>query len=317
MYPLYIYYMYPFCYCIYLLSVWFKVCRGALFTVCSLSLYCPVCRPCEKCGSTAIVMIVMIVNLIWRTCVTHLVSLCDRKYTLKGWCLWDLSIKWSVSETCDLSSTIRAGLSCFERESTRAYLSIYFFLTLQNVYYTSLLLHSGYESFTCIFIVCVFYLFIFYTEERNDWVCCIEKILSDRKHSLEPRNLFFRNGSVNISLEGYLEMLSPRTKVTLVSKDKLFFFRSHEVWVWMWMDASLNVLVGLFDRLYVLCIGIFSGFRHHWPRHANGKRERWRKQALFHTHHSIQSIQVNTAAFHILYTKLEGTCSRVLFYILL
>ncbi|KTF88054.1 hypothetical protein cypCar_00031121 [Cyprinus carpio] len=76
--------------------------------------------------------------------------------------------------------------------------------------------------------MCIFLFIYFFTEERNDWVCCIEKILSDRKHSLEPRNLFFRNGSVNISLEGYLEMLSPRTKVTLVSKDKLFFFRSHE-----------------------------------------------------------------------------------------
>ncbi|KAL1274042.1 hypothetical protein QQF64_026856 [Cirrhinus molitorella] len=67
------------------------------------------------------------------------------------------------------------------------------------------------------------------TQERNDWVCCIEKILSDRKHSLEPRNLFFRNGTVNISLEGHIEMLSPRTKVyTLISKDKLFLFKSHE-----------------------------------------------------------------------------------------
>ncbi|RXN32074.1 arf-GAP with Rho-GAP ANK repeat and PH domain-containing 1-like protein [Labeo rohita] len=67
------------------------------------------------------------------------------------------------------------------------------------------------------------------TQERNDWVCCIEKILSDRKQHLEPRNLFFRNGSVNISFEGYMEMLSPRTKVyTLISKDKLFIFKSHE-----------------------------------------------------------------------------------------
>uniref|UniRef100_A0A8C2A2H3 ArfGAP with RhoGAP domain, ankyrin repeat and PH domain 1a n=1 Tax=Cyprinus carpio TaxID=7962 RepID=A0A8C2A2H3_CYPCA len=55
----------------------------------------------------------------------------------------------------------------FRAESTRAYLSIYFFLTL--------------------------------------------------------------NGSVNISFEGYMEMLSPRTKVyTLINKDKLFLFRSHE-----------------------------------------------------------------------------------------
>uniref|UniRef100_A0A9J7YMX9 ArfGAP with RhoGAP domain, ankyrin repeat and PH domain 1a n=2 Tax=Cyprinus carpio TaxID=7962 RepID=A0A9J7YMX9_CYPCA len=62
----------------------------------------------------------------------------------------------------------------FRAESTRAYLSIYFFLTLQNVYYTSLLF-------------------------------------------------------VNISFEGYMEMLSPRTKVyTLINKDKLFLFRSHE-----------------------------------------------------------------------------------------
>lgn len=77
--------------------------------------------------------------------------------------------------------------------------------------------------------MCIFFI-IFFTEERNDWVCCIEKILSDRKHSLEPRNLFFRNGSVNISFEGHMEMLSPRTKVyTLISKDKLFLFRSHEV----------------------------------------------------------------------------------------
>ncbi|XP_067263337.1 arf-GAP with Rho-GAP domain, ANK repeat and PH domain-containing protein 1 [Chanodichthys erythropterus] len=67
------------------------------------------------------------------------------------------------------------------------------------------------------------------TQERNDWVCCIEKILSDRKNSLEPRNLFFKNGSVNSIFEGYLEMLSPRNKVyTLISRDKLFLFRSHE-----------------------------------------------------------------------------------------
>lgn len=69
-----------------------------------------------------------------------------------------------------------------------------------------------------------------FTEERNDWVCCLEKILSDRKNSLEPRNLFFKNGSVNIHFEGYLEMLSPRTKIyTLISRDKLFLFKSHEV----------------------------------------------------------------------------------------
>ncbi|KAK9974816.1 hypothetical protein ABG768_022889 [Culter alburnus] len=67
------------------------------------------------------------------------------------------------------------------------------------------------------------------TQERNDWVCCLEKILSDRKNSLEPRNLFFKNGSVNSIFEGYLEMLSPRNKVyTLISRDKLFLFRSHE-----------------------------------------------------------------------------------------
>ncbi|XP_073808262.1 arf-GAP with Rho-GAP domain, ANK repeat and PH domain-containing protein 1 [Danio rerio] len=67
------------------------------------------------------------------------------------------------------------------------------------------------------------------TQERDDWVSCIEKILSDRKHSLEPRNLFFKNGSVSVSFEGYLEMLSPRTKVyTLINRDKLFLFKSHE-----------------------------------------------------------------------------------------
>jgi len=72
--------------------------------------------------------------------------------------------------------------------------------------------------------VCIF------TEERNDWVGCIEKILSDHKNSLEPWNLFFKNGSVNICFEGNLEMLSPRTKVFMViSRDKLFLFRSHEV----------------------------------------------------------------------------------------
>ncbi|XP_043096048.1 arf-GAP with Rho-GAP domain, ANK repeat and PH domain-containing protein 1-like isoform X2 [Puntigrus tetrazona] len=66
-------------------------------------------------------------------------------------------------------------------------------------------------------------------QERNDWVCCIKNILSECRQSMEPRNLFFRNGSVNISFEGYMEMLSPRTKVyTLISKDKLFLFRSHE-----------------------------------------------------------------------------------------
>ncbi|XP_067295216.1 arf-GAP with Rho-GAP domain, ANK repeat and PH domain-containing protein 1 isoform X2 [Pseudorasbora parva] len=67
------------------------------------------------------------------------------------------------------------------------------------------------------------------TQERNDWVCCIEKILSDRKETLGPRNLFFKNGSVNICCEGYMEMLSPRTKVyILINRDRLFLFKSHE-----------------------------------------------------------------------------------------
>ncbi|XP_056091878.1 arf-GAP with Rho-GAP domain, ANK repeat and PH domain-containing protein 1 isoform X1 [Rhinichthys klamathensis goyatoka] len=70
------------------------------------------------------------------------------------------------------------------------------------------------------------------TQERNDWVGCFEKILSDRKNSLGPRNLFFKNGSVNICFEGNLEMLSPRTKVyMLISRDKLFLFRSHEEYI--------------------------------------------------------------------------------------
>ncbi len=76
------------------------------------------------------------------------------------------------------------------------------------------------------------------------------------------------------------------------------------------MDAFLNVLVGLFDRffVFVLGIGIFSGcvgitdIDMQMANVRNGE-----KQALFDAHHSIQSIQVNAATFHILH-KLEGTC---------
>lgn len=236
---------------------------------------------------------------------------CDRRCTLKGWCLWDLSIRWSVWEICDLSSTIRVELSCFEQKALVRICQCFLLNTLQNISNTSLFLHSG-----CEWLLHILYCVCIFTEERNDWVCCLEKILSDRKNSLEPRNLFFKNGSVNSIFEGYLEMLSPRNKVyTLISRDKLFLFRSHEVWIWMWIIVFLNVLLGLFDRLVVcvLYIGIFSGCRHHWHRHANGQCERWRKQALFHAHHSIQNVQVNTAIFHFLRTKMGSICTTVLF----
>lgn len=128
-------------------------------------------------------------------------------------------------EICDLSSTVRVGLSCFEQKALVRICQCFLLNTLQNISDTPLFLHSGCECLSHIlYCVCIF------TEERNDWMCCLEKILSDRKNSLEPRNLFFKNGSVNIIFEGYLEMLSPRSKVyTLISRDKLFLFRSHEV----------------------------------------------------------------------------------------
>ncbi|XP_051968853.1 arf-GAP with Rho-GAP domain, ANK repeat and PH domain-containing protein 1 isoform X3 [Xyrauchen texanus] len=67
------------------------------------------------------------------------------------------------------------------------------------------------------------------TQERNDWVCCLEKVLSDRRHSLGPRNLFFKHGTVCISFEGYMEMMSPRTIVyALIGRDRLYLFRNRE-----------------------------------------------------------------------------------------
>ncbi len=44
----------------------------------------------------------------------------------------------------------------FRAESTRAYLSICFFPNLAECLLHIFALRSGYESFTCIFIVCVF-----------------------------------------------------------------------------------------------------------------------------------------------------------------
>lgn len=119
----------------------------------------------------------------------------------------------------------------FRAESTRVYLFI-FSLSRNHL-----------QACFSIQVANHFYVFfVYFTEERDDWVSSIEKILSDRIHSLEPRNLFFKNGSVSISFEGYLEMLSPRTKVyTLISRDKLFLFKSHEVWVWMWITSFLDV----------------------------------------------------------------------------
>ncbi|TRY81551.1 hypothetical protein DNTS_012078 [Danionella cerebrum] len=67
------------------------------------------------------------------------------------------------------------------------------------------------------------------SQDRNEWVSCIESVLKDHRQTLSPRNLFFKNGSVSISFKGNLELMSPRTNVyTLISKDKLFLFKSHE-----------------------------------------------------------------------------------------
>ncbi|XP_056603379.1 arf-GAP with Rho-GAP domain, ANK repeat and PH domain-containing protein 1 isoform X1 [Triplophysa dalaica] len=67
------------------------------------------------------------------------------------------------------------------------------------------------------------------TEEKNDWVCCLEKALSDNKNSIESRNLFFKRRSVDFSFEGSLELMSPRIKVyTIMSRDKLYLFKDCE-----------------------------------------------------------------------------------------
>jgi len=72
-------------------------------------------------------------------------SLCDRRCTLKGWCLWNLSIRWSVSEIYDLRSTVRAGYSCFEQKPLVCIYHCFFLTTLQIVTDTSLFLYSGCE----------------------------------------------------------------------------------------------------------------------------------------------------------------------------
>lgn len=67
------------------------------------------------------------------------------------------------------------------------------------------------------------------TEERNIWVCCLEKALSDHKDSDEPRNLFFKKESRDFSFEGYLELMSPRIKVyMIINRDKLYLFKNRE-----------------------------------------------------------------------------------------
>ncbi|XP_065106556.1 arf-GAP with Rho-GAP domain, ANK repeat and PH domain-containing protein 1 [Paramisgurnus dabryanus] len=66
-------------------------------------------------------------------------------------------------------------------------------------------------------------------EERNDWVCCLEKALSNRTHSVEAQSLFFKRKSVDFSFEGYLDLTSPRTKVyMIISGDKLYLFKNRE-----------------------------------------------------------------------------------------
>lgn len=69
-----------------------------------------------------------------------------------------------------------------------------------------------------------------FSEEKNDWVCCLEKALSDNRNSIESRNLFFKRGSVDFSFEGYLELMSPRIKVyTIISRDKVYLFKDCKV----------------------------------------------------------------------------------------
>lgn len=214
-----------------------------------MCLSCPVCRPCEttfewnfnKLDSSVIQSVKEFLFLyVWQ-----------EVYSKRMVSLESVDKVVSVGDLrFELHSQSRTFL--FRAESTRVYLSMFSSDHLAEcLWHIFVFIFRLWMIFIDLYCVCIF------TEERNDWVGCIEKILSERKNSLEPRNLFFKSGSVNICFEGNLEMLSPRTKVyTLISRDKLFLFRSHEVWVWMWITVFLNVLGGLFDRLvvFVFCI---------------------------------------------------------------
>ncbi|XP_076843687.1 arf-GAP with Rho-GAP domain, ANK repeat and PH domain-containing protein 1 isoform X2 [Brachyhypopomus gauderio] len=64
------------------------------------------------------------------------------------------------------------------------------------------------------------------SKQRDDWLSCLWKVLESRQEN-RCGNGVYKTGSV--SIEGYLEMTSPRTKLYTILKDqKIFLFRNQE-----------------------------------------------------------------------------------------